>query len=227
KHNEENGEDNRDGTDNNRSFNHGAEGETQNADILTARRRSIRNLLGTLLLSTGVPMITGGDEFGRTQAGNNNAYCQDSPVSWFDWDLAAWQEDLVQTTVLLTRLRRQFPALRRNRFLTGMAPQPGRRPDVAWFGPDGQPITDGWADPGSRTLQVFLDGDGLIPVHLVLHGDAAGRSLTLPPVPEIAAFELVWDSTWERPLDAQTYQPLSALELGPACLMVFAGTLHA
>jgi glycogen operon protein len=111
-----NGEQNRDGADTNRSFNHGAEGPPTTPRSSPTRRKAMRNLMGTLLLSAGVPMITAGDEFGRTQRGNNNAYCHDSPLTWLNWEHAPWQEDLLAHASLLTRLRRENPALRPLRF---------------------------------------------------------------------------------------------------------------
>ncbi|MDD9208018.1 glycogen debranching protein GlgX, partial [Georgenia sp. 10Sc9-8] len=123
KHNEANGEHNRDGTDHNHSWNHGVEGPVREhgpaGAVLPLRRRSIRNLLGTLLLSAGTPMITAGDELGRSQLGNNNAYCQDNEISWVRWDLAPWRQDVLATTRYLLRLRREHPVLRPTRFASG------------------------------------------------------------------------------------------------------------
>ena len=116
KHNEGNGEHNRDGSNDNKSYNHGVEGETQDAAVLQVRRRAIRNLLGTLLLSAGIPMLTAGDEFGRTQRGNNNAYCIDSELTWVSWDRDDWQLELFAVVRQLIRLRRENPALRPVRY---------------------------------------------------------------------------------------------------------------
>ena len=126
KHNEANGEGNRDGTDDNRSWNHGVEGETDDAAVLADRRRSLRNLLTTLLLSTGVPMLVAGDEMGRTQGGNNNAYCQDDEVSWVDWDLEPWQQELLDWTRALLAVRRAHPVFRHRHFLEGRPGLPRR-----------------------------------------------------------------------------------------------------
>ena len=106
KHNADNGEGNRDGTTDNRSWNHGTEGPSNDPRVQAQRQRTMRNLLGTVLLATGVPMINAGDEFGRTQRGNNNTYCQDNDLSWFSWHLQPWQNDLLETTRYLTQLRR-------------------------------------------------------------------------------------------------------------------------
>jgi isoamylase len=159
KHNLDNGEDNRDGTDNNRSWNHGPEGATSDAGILAGRRRSIRNLLGTLLFSTGVPMLVAGDEFGRGQQGNNNPYSQDNEISWLDWQLEPWQEDLLATTRYLLSLRRQFPALGSDRFFTGQPPEGSRAglKDLSWYAPDGSEMAARhWQDGGLRMLQVLF-----------------------------------------------------------------------
>ena len=158
KHNEANGEGNKDGTDDNRSWNHGAEGETDDPAIVAVRRRQQRNFLATLVLSQGVPMLLGGDELGRTQHGNNNAWCQDNEISWFDWettdgDLLAFVRDLI-------RLRREHPVFRRTTFLSGTETRGSGLPDVWWFRPDGRRMTirDWHQEPG-RTLGVFLNGD--------------------------------------------------------------------
>ncbi|MFB6889339.1 glycogen debranching protein GlgX [Kitasatospora sp. NPDC056327] len=173
KHNEANGEANRDGTDDNRSWNHGAEGETDDPAVTALRRRQLRNLTATLLLSTGVPMITAGDEFGRTQGGNNNAYCQDNEVSWLDWSLLddpAWR-GLSAFTARLVRLRRHHPVLRRRAFFSGRATTPGGGPDLAWFTPDGREMTEAdWFAP-TAALGMLLSGTAMS------ERDACGRPL--------------------------------------------------
>jgi glycogen operon protein len=157
KHNHANGEGNRDGHGDNRSWNHGAEGTVDDGDLNASRRRSIRNLLGTTLLATGVPMLAAGDELGRTQRGNNNAYCLDDEVSWLGWDLAAWQGDLLETTRHLLELRRTHPALRPSRFL-GRSRRPDGTSDLAWFDVDGLVMDDRrWNDPRTRTLMALFD----------------------------------------------------------------------
>ena len=160
RHNEANGEDNRDGHADNLSWNGGAEGPTEDAAIRALRERQKRNLLATLLLSQGTPMLLGGDEFGRTQKGNNNAYCQDNAIGWVDW--AAIGDDgraLIQFTRRLTALRQRFPVLRRTRFLTGVYNQDLDVKDVAWLRPDGQEMgQDDWANPQTRCLGMLIDG---------------------------------------------------------------------
>jgi glycogen operon protein len=152
KHNEANLENNADGTSDNRSWNCGAEGPTDDPGVLALRSRMQRALLTTLLTSFGVPMMLGGDEMGRTQRGNDNAYCQDTPLAWFDWE--APDTELVAFTRRLIRLRREHPVLRRRRFLTG-----ADTGQVSWFTPAGTPMTSAnWDDPNARAIMIHLDG---------------------------------------------------------------------
>ena len=200
KHNEANGERNRDGHGDNRSWNHGTEGPDDSLE--PARRRSMRNLLATTLLATGVPMLNSGDELGRTQGGNNNAYCQDNEVSWLDWDLADWQRDLLETTRFLSRLRREYPALRQRTFFTGREVHEDGSTDLAWFDAEGEPMDSGsWEDGSTRTLQMLLNGAwiGHRSLLVVMHGGAEEGKVRLPEVPGLSAYELVWDSAQERP----------------------------
>jgi len=157
KHNEANGEGNRDGTDDNRSWNCGAEGETDDPSIRGLRARQQRNFLLTMLVSQGVPMLLGGDEFGRTQHGNNNAWCQDNELSWFDWE--AMDDELLEFTRRAIRLRQEHPVFRRTRFLEGTGTH---LPDVWWMRPDGRRMgRREWEDAGVRAIGVFLNGDEL------------------------------------------------------------------
>src|SRR5665647_3221095 len=182
KHNRANGEDNRDGSDDNRSWNHGLEGPGGEASIRTARRRSIRNLLATELFASGVPMITAGDELGRSQGGNNNTYCQDNDMSWIDWDLEPWQADLLATTRFLAGLRSSNPVLGQRSFFTGRRAHLDGVTDLQWFSADGQPMSNRtWDDGDNRTLTMLLDGThvGGQSLLIILHGAAAcprGRS---------------------------------------------------
>ena len=152
KHNEANGESNRDGADDNRSWNSGAEGPTVDPDVPALRAQRSRAMLTTLLLSSGIPLLLGGDELGRTQDGNNNAYCQDNEVSWVDW--SATDTGLLGFTQHLVALRRSHPVFRRHRFLTGI-----EAAELGWFTPAGKPMTQAdWADGDALTLGVYLDG---------------------------------------------------------------------
>jgi glycogen operon protein len=156
KHNLANGEENRDGSNDNRSWNHGVEGQTTDAAILELRARQQRNFLATLFLSQGVPMLLGGDELGRSQGGNNNAWCQDNEISWFDW--AGSDCELLEFVRRMIELRREHPVFRRESFLSGSASRSGL-PDVWWFRPDGRRMTQrDWTSPDTRTLGVFLNG---------------------------------------------------------------------
>ncbi|MFL5947137.1 MAG: glycogen debranching protein GlgX [Gaiellaceae bacterium] len=162
KHNEANLEDNHDGTDDNRSWNCGVEGETDDPEVLALRHRQQRNFLATMLLSQGVPMLLGGDELSRTQQGNNNAWCQDNELSWFDWELDDDQRELLDFTRRLIFMRRHHPAFRRRFFLQGTSVTGSGLPDVWWFRADGRRMTRrDWENGELRTLGMFLNGDEL------------------------------------------------------------------
>ncbi|HYY76585.1 MAG TPA: glycogen debranching protein GlgX [Gaiellaceae bacterium] len=159
KHNEANLEENRDGTDDNRSWNSGAEGPTDDPEVLALRELRQRNFIATLFLSLGVPMLLGGDELGRSQGGNNNAYCQDNEISWFDWSLDERQERLLAFTRRVIALRHAHPVFRRDEFLAGQETMGSGLPDVWWFRPDGRRMTRrNWQDGDARALGVFLNG---------------------------------------------------------------------
>jgi isoamylase len=192
KHNEANLDDNSSGEEHNRSWNMGAEGETDDAEINALRARQQRNFLATMLLSQGVPMLLGGDEFGRTQGGNNNTYCQDSEISWYDWDLGLGQYDLLAFTRRLIALRQRHPVFRRRRFFEG-ADDHGVA-DLAWYDSDGNAMADeDWDDPALKSLTFFLNGQAIptpdsrgrpIVDHsflVMLHADSgAERKFTVP-----------------------------------------------
>ena len=181
KHNEANAEDNRDGSDANFSWNHGVEGPTADAAIRGKRHRDVRNVLATLLLSRGTPMLAMGDELGRTQHGNNNAYAQDNVLTWIDWTSA--DSSLVDFVAMLVDLRRRRPALQLDRWLTGAPSATGGFPDVEWRRPDGRPMNGGdWANPDGRTLVAILcaptdDAGGTDRIAVVLH--AADEPVTV------------------------------------------------
>jgi isoamylase len=163
KHNDANGEENRDGTDDNRSWNCGVEGDTDDVGVLARRRRQRRNLLATLLLSQGVPMILGGDEMGRTQRGNNNAYAQDNEISWYDWDTA--DAGLLEFTRRLTALRKAHPVFRRRKWFQGRPIMGEHADDIEWFTPEGSTMTeDDWQVSYARSIGVFLNGEAITAV---------------------------------------------------------------
>jgi isoamylase len=160
KHNQANGEDNRDGESHNRSWNCGAEGDTQDEKVRQLRSRQQRNFLATLMLSQGVPMLVAGDELGRTQKGNNNGYCQDNEVSWHDWEHA--DEDLLEFTRSLIRLRREHPIFRRRGWFDGRELHGSEVKDLAWFKPDGKEMSEeDWSVGYAKSLAVFLNGTAI------------------------------------------------------------------
>jgi glycogen operon protein len=160
KHNEANGEENRDGESHNRSWNCGVEGPADDPEIRSLRDRQKRNFLTTLFLSQGVPMLLGGDEIGRTQRGNNNAYCQDNEISWFDWEKA--DRELCRFVADLIQLRHRHPVFRRRRWFQGVPIRGTEGRDIAWMRPDGKEMgNQDWTQGFSRSLAVFLNGQGI------------------------------------------------------------------
>jgi isoamylase len=211
KHNEANGEDNRDGTDDNRSYNCGAEGDPAPPAVEVLRRRQARNLLATLLLSTGAPMLVAGDEMWRTQRGNNNAYVQDNDSSWIDWTPSEAGADMLALTRRLLALRRTHPVLRQSAFFEGQPVTTGDgagTKDLAWFHPAGRELSaDDWFDAGLRSIGMYLDGRGLRHRNprgetiidesflLLLHSGDGDGVFTLPAYPWAASYERVIDTT--------------------------------
>jgi glycogen operon protein len=209
KHNEGNGEQNRDGTDDNRSYNCGVEGEPAPPEVELLRRRQARNLLTTLLLSTGAPMLVAGDERWRTQGGNNNAYVQDNPVSWLDWTPSAEAEDMLTLVRRLLALRRSSPVLHQPAFFEGRSvPDGDGCKDLAWFHPSGREMGDkDWFDSGLRSIGMYLDGRGLRhrdrrgevivgdSYLLLLHAGDDASTFALPGAPWAAAYEVVVDTS--------------------------------
>jgi glycogen operon protein len=210
KRNEANGEGNRDGDDHNRSWNCGVEGETDDPAVTALRRRQARNLLTTLLLSTGVPMLSMGDEVRRTQAGNNNGYCHDSELTWMPWDDDPEARDLLALTVRLLRLRREHPVFRQQAFFLGRPVAEDSVKDLAWFGADGEELTqDRWFDPSNRTLAMYLDGRGIRTrgprgervlddsFLLLLHLGGEPAEVTLPGAPYACGWQVEVDTRSE------------------------------
>ena len=158
KHNDANGEGNRDGNSNNESWNCGVEGPTDDVEINLLRERQIRNLLATLMLSQGTPMLLAGDEFGRTQGGNNNAYCQDSEISWLDWAIEDKGQGLIRFVQKLTYIRQEYPMLHYTRFLNGQLKENVDTRDVSWIRVDGKEFEDGdWSNGETKTFGMLLD----------------------------------------------------------------------
>ncbi len=221
KHNELNGEDNRDGSDNNASWNCGVEGRTKDPEICTLRARQQRNLLATLLLSQGVPMMLAGDELGKSQSGNNNAYCQDSPLTWLDWSSPA-DPDLHDFVAALLELRRSCTAFRRESYFHGTMLRDGSRKDVTWLRPDGKEMSEGdWFDRGRRVIGLMFGdehprpGDRLQLMFLNAHD--FDMEIVLPAHP--AGWELLVDTaghprtTVSRPVPIEERHALHARSL--------------
>lgn len=225
KHNQANGEDNRDGHGDNRSWNHGVEGPSDDGAVLAARARSARNLLGTLVTSAGVPMIGAGDEFGRSQGGNNNAYCQDNEVSWLDWGLDRRGQDLLATLRRLLQIRAQHPALRPVAF---PLPTNHTAPGLEWFTTEGDPMNrEQWTDPRVRTLIGLFRTPAQASVEdrvlVIWQGSPNPVQVTLPVADGVGDYTVLWDSAhpapggdgtggWEVPAgQSLTIEPLTVL----------------
>ena len=215
KRNEANGEDGRDGDSHNRSWNCGVEGPSDDPEVNALRLRQVKNLLSTLLLSTGVPMLTMGDELLRTQGGNNNAYCQDNPVSWVDWDLDERALEVRDLVAQLLRLRKEHPVFRQKAFFSGRALGSDGVKDICWFGPDGLELTDvEWFDPSVQTIAMYLDGRGIKTrgprgervvddsFLTLFHLGASAAEVTLPGTPWATGYDVVLDTAGERDASA-------------------------
>ena len=217
KHNQVNGESNRDGTNNNYSFNFGVEGESEDEEISSLRRRVSRNLLGSLLISSGIPMLTAGDERGKSQQGNNNAYCQDNMISWLNWELDGHQQQLEKTTAFLIKLRAQHPSLRPQSFANyEQATEESDR--MRWFTSSGELMSDeNWADTQCRTMMRLTDHlrpDGSFDSMLaIIHGAEYEITITLPKLEGITEFQLLWDSATDEPTEPRKLAPGSSLTM--------------
>jgi glycogen operon protein len=227
KRNEGNGEGNRDGTDDNRSWNCGVEGETDDPEVLELRARQQRNLMATLLLSAGVPMVTAGDELGRTQRGNNNAYCLDDETSWVAWDKA--DDQLLALTRRLLSLRNHHPVLRRRSFFRGRVIAESGVKDIGWFRPDGVEMTDDdWAREDVRALGMYLSGDGITTrgprgerirddsLLVLLNAKGSAVTAVLPGRPWARAYDLLLDTVHDdgaAGVDADRLEAGTSVEL--------------
>jgi isoamylase len=218
KHNEANGEENRDGSSDNRSWNYGVEGPTDDSEVNRLRERQIRNFLATLLLSQGTPMMVAGDEFGRTQMGNNNAYCQDNEISWLDWKIAEKGKSLLQFVKRLTNLRHKYPILRRNRFLTGQYVEEVGVKDVTWVNANGSEMTaEQWNDGRMSCFGMLLDGRAQATgirksskdatILLVFNGHGDFVEFTLPECYGAMHWSLVVDTNIEDSSVKGTFAP--------------------
>jgi glycogen debranching enzyme len=226
KQNSANGEGNRDGSDNNASFNHGIEGETPNTSVNYARRKAARNLMGTLLSSAGIPMITAGDERLKSQGGNNNAYCQDNVITWQSWSPDAFQQDFEKTTAHLIELRKKYPALRPRTFTQLEEPTPFID-QMLWYSVSGSEMSiEDWHNPERRTIQrlaFHLMNDGSKQgILLVVNGTEAVKEIKLPRPEGVKGFELLWDSAQETPPQRVAKFPAgSALRMVETSMQLF------
>jgi isoamylase len=237
KHNEANGEGNKDGANDNESWNCGVEGPTDDPAIVELRERQKRNLLATLFLSQGVPMLCGGDELGRTQQGNNNAYCQDNELSWYDWQLDDRRNSLLAFTRSLIALRQRHPNLHRRKFFQGRPIRGSDVKDITWFTPDGTEMTEedwaaGWLRCfgmrfGEQLGEVDERGELLVDDVLLILLSAHHEPLpfTLPPTPDEDGWELVVDTSQPNPCEGKTRRPAGeTLELGARSLVLLRST---
>ena len=233
KHNEANQENNRDGTDENRSWNHGVEGETDDPDIRARRERTQRNFLTTLFVSRGVPMLMAGDEMGRTQRGNNNAYCQDNEISWVNWNLDPAQRALLDFTCRLVRLRKKEGVLREDYFFRGDRISDSRVKDLAFFRPDGTEMPpEDWQAPFVRSLAYLLGGDTLVvpdkagrrpmgnTLIILLNAHHEDVRFTLPHVDWGEQWELVVDTSVPGAPSATKFANGASLQLPARSMMV-------
>lgn len=226
KHNQANGESNRDGNNNNFSFNHGEEGASSDLEVLAKRQKASRNLLATLMFSSGVPMFTAGDERGKTQKGNNNAYCQDNLLSWVNWELRESDRALEDTFARLAELRKANPSLRSPNFGNFDLPEPGSDM-IKWFNADGLIMPPGdWDDPQCRTLArltVNIDESGTKNVTLlVIHGSESEIALTLPESEYVNEYSLEWSSEDAAPTQThQSFKPKDKVLVKDTAILVF------
>jgi glycogen operon protein len=232
KHNEANEEGNADGHSHNLSWNCGVEGPTDDAAVRELRARQKRNLIATLLLSQGVPMLLGGDELGRTQLGNNNAYCQDNEISWVNWKLSAQDEAFLRFVQRMIQLRQDHPVFRRRRFFQGRGIRGGDVKDLLWLTPEGREMTDEeWSRDYARSLAVFFAGDALEEVDargrpvwdenflLLLNAHHEAISFALPQLVAGATWDVLLDTAFEQGLARDgSFSPAERYVLGGRAL---------
>ncbi|HET6719885.1 MAG TPA: glycogen debranching enzyme GlgX, partial [Rhodocyclaceae bacterium] len=208
RNNAANGEHNRDGHAVNHAWNCGVEGPSEDPAVLDCRRRLSRALLATLFVAQGVPMLQGGDEIARTQRGNNNAYCQDNALTWFDWAGAGEDAGLADFVGGLAALRRRLPLLRQRRWLTGEAGDGGSRPDCLWWHPDGHPMTlADWHDPALASVGMWLSAPGQHDLLCVVNRAADPVGLNLP------------DGLWRQLLQSAAGEPFAEASCLGLCVV--------
>lgn len=225
KQNSANGEGNRDGSNNNLSFNHGHEGATKNPQVISDRLKAARNLMGTLLLSAGIPMITAGDERLKSQSGNNNAYCQDNIITWQPWEKDHTKDEFFSVVKHLIALRQEHPSLRPSTF-THMDEPTADTDQVLWFKGTGMPmsIDEDWHNPERRSMQrlsISIQA-GLSGTLLVVNGREAEKAVTLPSDPRIAGYQLIWDSADNLPPSQSGFHACGeSVVSGPASMQLY------
>ena len=191
KHNEANGEDNEDGIRENYSSNYGIEGDCHDSAVECIRRRQIKNLLLTLAISRGIPMLLAGDEFGRSQRGNNNAYCQDNETGWVDWSLLKQNHDILEFARGVLALRRTYPVLRDENFYTA--------DDLQWFNPAG--VSPAWTDASQKCLACLIRGQDGPDLYLMFNAKTEAIAFRLPPLSKPTPWRLIIDTAKSSPLD--------------------------
>jgi glycogen operon protein len=236
-HNEANGEDNRDGEQYNRSWNCGAEGPTGDRNIIKLRNRQKRNFLATLLLSQGVPMLLAGDELGRSQQGNNNAYCQDNEISWINWDAA--DKDLIKFTAKLIQLRKSHPAFSRKHWFQGRPVKAKGMTDIAWLLPDASEMTEEhWNTGFAKSLGIFFYGGGLHAVdqenkpivddsfYMIFNAHFGPLEFKLPEERYGKCWKKVWDTSNPGKKDKTEYAPGSVMRVGDRSIILLQAALQ-
>ncbi|MBV9790307.1 MAG: glycogen debranching enzyme GlgX, partial [Chloroflexi bacterium] len=233
KHNEANGEDNRDGENHNISWNCGVEGPTDDPEIIALREKQKRNFLATLLLSQGVPMLCGGDERGRTQGGNNNAYCQDNEISWLNWEVGARDQQLLDYTRHLIQLRKSHPVLHRRKFFQGREIHGGDVRDICWYQPDGSDMTDEqWVNGAVRALGMLLNGMAMQETDergeeikddvllMLVNGHDEEQPFKLPGDAQQPRWEVLLDTNTPELSEERSAAPGEIFELHPRTLVL-------
>ena len=241
KHNEANKENNRDGTNSNLSWNCGQEGPSQNEEILALRRRQKRNFMATLFFSIGVPMLSGGDELGRTQQGNNNAYCQDSPLSWYPWDLTSSDASFVRFVRRVSALRRSQPVFKRQNFFQGRSIHGSESKDITWLREDGEEMKHkDWLDPSRCVIGLMLGGDALNEIDergrsisgdtmlMLVNSNAWPVDFTLPSYTNSDEWQVMLDTRYEEglPENPKSYQSGAGYSLLEHSLALFRLLAH-
>ncbi|HEY0058501.1 MAG TPA: glycogen debranching enzyme GlgX, partial [Flavisolibacter sp.] len=238
KHNEANGEESRDGEDHNRSYNFGVEGPTEDPEINAQRKRQQRNLLTTLFLSQGVPMLVAGDELSRTQHGNNNAYCQDNELSWINWERA--DEELLDFTRMLIHFYKTHPVFSRRRWFKGLPIKGVGLEDIAWFAADGTEMSEeNWNQDFAKSLGVYLNGKGIRSVdekgativddsfYIIFNAFEGQMSFKLPTAKFGSVWEKVIDTNESRILQkAEVYDPGTEVSVEGRSVVVLKNPLN-